>query len=59
MTTVEVGNLYDRPTRVFLVSGQSNPLYRTYLENAWLWLNPGETRRVRVMYEFTDGKEVP
>jgi M6 family metalloprotease-like protein len=48
---VEVGNPYDKPTRVFLVGGQSNPLYRTYLDTTWLWLKAGETRRVRVMYE--------
>ena len=52
MTTVEVGNPYDKPTRVFLASGQNNPLYRTYIGNTWLWLNPGETKQVPVMYEF-------
>jgi M6 family metalloprotease-like protein len=50
-TSVEVGNPYDRRTRVFLIGGQSNPLYRTYLETTWLWLEPGETRQVRVMLE--------
>jgi M6 family metalloprotease-like protein len=51
-TMVEVGHPYDQATRIFLVSGQRNPLYRTYLDTTWLWLEPGETRRVQVMYEF-------
>ena len=52
-TSVEVGNPYSEATRVFLVSGQTNPLYRTYLEHTWLWLEPGETRQVPVMFEYT------
>ena len=51
-TFVEVGNPYDRPTRVFVRPGQSNPLYRTYLEHTSLMLDPGETRSVKVMFEF-------
>ena len=51
MTMVEVGNPYDKPTRVFLIGGQTNPLYRTYVSTTWLWLEPGETRNVRVMME--------
>lgn len=50
-TEVEVGNPYDKPTRVFLVGGQTNPLYRTYVETTWMWLAPGETKKVRVMME--------
>jgi M6 family metalloprotease-like protein len=50
-TTVEVGNPYNERTRVFMVGGQSNPLYRTYLDSTWFWLEPGETRKVRVMLE--------
>ena len=51
-TTVEVGNPYDRPTRVWIVGQQTNPLYRTYLDTTWLWLDAGERRRVRVMLEY-------
>jgi len=50
-TFVEVGNPYDKPARVFLIGGQTNPLYRTYVDTTWLWLNPGQTRKVRVMLE--------
>jgi M6 family metalloprotease-like protein len=53
VTSVEVGNPYDKATRIFVVGGQSNPLYRTYIDTTWLWLEPGETRQVRVMYEYT------
>ncbi|WP_250032954.1 CARDB domain-containing protein [Paractinoplanes maris] len=51
-TVVEVGNPYDKPTRVWIVGEQSNPLYRTYVENRWLWLEPGETRPVSVLMEY-------
>ncbi|RKG81053.1 hypothetical protein D7W82_28505 [Corallococcus sp. CA049B] len=57
---IEVGNPYQMPARIFIVAGQSNPAYRTYLETAWLTLDPGETRRVRVMYEFSfDPRQPP
>ncbi|MBC3785675.1 CARDB domain-containing protein [Spirosoma utsteinense] len=52
ITFVEVGNPYDKPTRVFVRPGQSNPLYRTYVEHTSLTLEPGETRKVKVMFEY-------
>jgi M6 family metalloprotease-like protein len=52
MTTVEVGNPYPIATRVFLHAGQTNPLYRTYLETTSVWLDPGEVRKVTVMFEY-------
>lgn len=52
VTEVEVGNPYHERTRIFLVAGHDNPLYRTFLEHSWLYLDPGETRTVRVMFEF-------
>jgi len=39
-------------TRVFVHAGHSNPLHRTYLQHTWLWLDPGETRNVTVMFEY-------
>lgn len=51
-TYVEVGNPYDETTRVWIIGEQTNPLYRTYVETTWLWLKPGETRRVAVMLEY-------
>ena len=51
-TFVEVGNPYDERTRVWIVGQQTNPLYRTLVDTTWLWLEPGETRRVKVMVEY-------
>jgi M6 family metalloprotease-like protein len=51
-TFVEVGNPYSEATRVFIRPGQTNPLYRTYLEHTCLHLEPGETRRVKLMFEY-------
>jgi M6 family metalloprotease-like protein len=51
ITSVVVNNPYPEPTRVFVVPQQSSDWYRTYLEHAWLWLNPGESRSVAVMVE--------
>jgi M6 family metalloprotease-like protein len=51
-TMVEVGNPYDKATRVWIIGQQSNPLYRTYVETTWLWLKPKERRRVKVMFEY-------
>lgn len=48
---VTVSNPYKEPARVFVVPQQSSGWYRTYLEHAWLWLDPGESRRVGVMVE--------
>ena len=49
---VDVGNPYDRPIRVYVETGQSNPLYRTYVQHKWLTLEVNETRRVQAMFEF-------
>ena len=51
-TFVEVGNPYPRRTKIWLTAGQTNPLYRTYLEHSWIYLNPGETRKVIIMLEY-------
>ncbi len=50
-TFVEVGNPYAETTRVWVLAEQTNPLYRTYLDTTWLVLKPGQTQRVRVMFE--------
>jgi M6 family metalloprotease-like protein len=52
MSVLEVGNPYPVRTRIWINAGHSNPLYRTYLEHAWVYLDPGETRKIQVMYEF-------
>lgn len=52
VTRIEVGNPYAARTRVYLWPGQTNPAYRTYLECAWMELDPGETRSVAMMFEL-------
>lgn len=52
ITRMEVGNPYPVRTRIWIQAGHSNPLYRTYLEHAWLYLDPGQSREVEVMYEY-------
>lgn len=52
MTILKVGNPYKARTRIFVTAGQNNPLYRTYLDHAWLTLDPGEVRDVGVMFEY-------
>lgn len=52
ITTIEVGNPYSARTRIWINAGNSNPLYRTYLEHSWVYLDPGETRKIQVMYEY-------
>jgi M6 family metalloprotease-like protein len=50
--TVKVGNSYPVRTRVWINARQNNPLYRTYLQYAWLYLDPGEVRSFEVMFEY-------
>jgi len=49
---VEVGNPYALPTRVFILPSQTNAFYRTYLGHRWLQLDPGESRKVPIMFEY-------
>jgi M6 family metalloprotease-like protein len=49
---VMVANPYDRPARVFVHVAQNNPLYRVYIENRWVLLQPHQSRAVRVMFEY-------
>lgn len=51
-TVVTVGNPYTMRTRIWLVAGQTNPHYRSYIQHRWVWLEPGETRRIEVMFEY-------
>ncbi|MCF4122802.1 hypothetical protein L1785_17635 [Antribacter sp. KLBMP9083] len=51
MTHVAVHNPHPERTRAWVVAQQDTDWYRTYLEHQWVWLDPGETRRVGVMYE--------
>ena len=51
ITEVEVGNPYSERTRIWIMAGHSNPLYRTYLQHSWAYLNRRDAqdpRHVRV-----------
>jgi hypothetical protein len=52
---VVVHNPYPQRTRAWLVGQQSMPFYRAYLRHQWVWLDPGETRRIEVMVESLAG----
>jgi hypothetical protein len=52
LSEVTVGNPYHKATRFFIRAGQTNPFYRTYLENTWVQLEPGENRGIQLMFEY-------
>ncbi|MFT6804288.1 MAG: M6 family metalloprotease-like protein [Nitriliruptoraceae bacterium] len=54
-TFVTVGNPYPKRTRVFLEPAQTNPFFRTYVGATSLELDPGEERKVEVMFESIHG----
>ena len=55
---VKIANTFDVPARATVrIVKHTSPLYRTYLEHSWLHLQPGETREVRVMFEYGHGTE--
>jgi M6 family metalloprotease-like protein len=52
-TSITVHNPYEQQLRVHLRTITStSPLFRTYLEHTWVILQPGETRGIRVMFEY-------
>jgi M6 family metalloprotease-like protein len=55
MSHVSVNNPYPERTRLWVVAQQTMPFYRTYVAHQWVWLDPGETRRIGVMYESLAG----
>ena len=50
--TLTVGNPYPKETRIYILPSQNNPLYRTYLEHTTSDSGPGETRKVKFMFEY-------
>ncbi|MFN0162567.1 MAG: hypothetical protein ACKVQQ_15150 [Burkholderiales bacterium] len=58
-STFTVGNPYPVRTSLTLQVRQTNPLYRTYLDHRNLTLDPGETRRVRAMFEYMIDPDTP
>ena len=52
ITTVTVGNPYPKATRIYIIPNQTNPLYRTYLEHTTVYLDPGATCKLKLMFEY-------
>ena len=51
-TEVTVNNPYSNPAIVEIMPTQTNPLYRTYVQHRWVRLNPGEQRKIQIMFEY-------
>ncbi len=56
---LQVQNPFAQRTRVLIQPSQTNPFYRTYLEHRWLTLDPGEIRKIEVMFEFAPDAAPP
>jgi hypothetical protein len=39
-------------TQIFLLPGQTNPLYRTYVEHTSPWLEPNEVQKVKATHAY-------
>lgn len=52
VTEMSVGNPFDKAALVYIISNQTNPLYRTYVQHSWLVLEPKEVRKIKVMFEY-------
>lgn len=53
VSSVNLHNPYKVEIRVYLRTVRStSPLFRTYLDHTWLRLQPGESKDVRVMFEY-------
>ncbi|MBK8015040.1 MAG: hypothetical protein IPK13_27285 [Deltaproteobacteria bacterium] len=50
--TVAVKNPYDHPATVHVVPGQSNPLYRSYVDHTWVRLGGNGSAKIRVASEY-------
>jgi len=51
VTTIVAENPFDKPAVVYFTVHQPHPLFRTYLDHRWVYLEPGEQKRILVMVE--------
>jgi len=56
VSEVEVGNPYSIRTTIHITAAQTNPLYRTYVQHTWLVLDPGEYRKIKIMFEYVGNR---
>ncbi|WP_327107238.1 hypothetical protein [Nonomuraea glycinis] len=57
-TGVDITNSLADPAIYRTVANQSSAFFRTYIGNAWLHLEPGETHRTEFMYESLAGDPI-
>jgi len=50
-------NTLEEPAFVYFTINQPHPLYRTYIDHRWVYLQPGERRQVLVMVESLLGDQ--
>lgn len=58
VTSVEVQNPLNVPVCANIhIARSTNPLFRTYIGQRWLELQPGETKKVELMFEYIHEKD--
>lgn len=55
VTVINAENTLDAPAYVYFTINQPHPLYRTYIDHRWVYLQPGERRQILVMIEALFG----
>jgi hypothetical protein len=56
-TVIVAENTLEEPAFVYFTINQPHPLYRTYIDHRWVYLQPGERRQVLVMVESLLGDQ--
>ena len=51
VTAIVAENPFDKPAVVYFTIHQPHPLFRTYLDHRWVYLEPGEQKKILVMME--------
>jgi len=55
VTVINAENTLADPAYVYFTINQPHPLYRTYIDHRWVYLQPGERRQILVMIESLMG----
>ena len=57
VAVINAENTLEEPAYVYFTINQPHPLYRIYLDHRWVFLQPGERRRILVMVESLLGDQ--
>ncbi|HEY1335874.1 MAG TPA: hypothetical protein VGF59_00125, partial [Bryobacteraceae bacterium] len=57
VTVINAENTLDEAAYVYFTINQPHPLFRTYLDHRWVYLQPGERRQILVMVESLLGDD--